>query len=148
MDETLYLVCSALLISIVVWLFNPFGKLYDLLSYLFRTDGGHAKLSEGVRSFEAMPGPKGLPYFGDLINFLKNSEFKQQIAELKNSFEKYGPVFKRTIVGTTIVLVQEPRDVEVVFKADGKYPLRPGGGFKAIELYRKSKNLPQGVAVL
>ncbi|KAL9965313.1 hypothetical protein ACROYT_G029094 [Oculina patagonica] len=148
MEEALYLVCSALLISIVVWLLNPFGKLHNLLSYLLRSDSGHANLSEGVRSFDEMPGPKGLPYFGDVINYLKNTEFKEQIAALKNSFEKYGPIFKRTIMGRRIIFVQDPRDVEIVVKADGKYPVRPSNAVKVGEMYKKSRDLPQGVAEL
>ena len=148
MDETLYLVCSGLLISIVVWLLNPFGKLHNILSYLLRADSGHANLPEGVRSFEEIPGPKGLPYFGDLINYLLNTEFKPRMAALKSSFEKYGPIFKRTIMGRTIVLVQDPRDVEIVFKADGKHPVRPGEVLKASEMYSKSRNLPKGLVTL
>ncbi|XP_078380883.1 cytochrome P450 10-like isoform X2 [Oculina patagonica] len=148
MDEALYLVCSALLISIVVWLLNPFGKLHNFLSYLLRRDNGpHSNLSEGVRSFDEMPGPKGLPYFGDVINYLKNFEFKAQMAELKNSFEKYGPIFKRTIMGRTIVFIQDPRDVEIVFKADGKYPVRATRSTAGV-MYRKSRNRPQGVGAL
>ena len=148
MDEALYLVCSALLISIAVWLLNPFGKLCNLISYLLRRDTGNAKLSEGVRLFEEMPGPKGLPFFGDLINHLRNSEFKQMMIEIKSSFDKYGPVFKKTIMGTAIVFVQDPRDVEIVFKADGKYPKRPGTAFSADEMYKKSRNLPTSVGSL
>ena len=146
MDEALYLACSALLISIVVWLLNPFGKLHYIL-YLFR-ESGHANLPEGVRSFEEIPGPKGLPYFGDLINYLQNTEFKPQMAALKSSFEKYGPIFKRTIMGRTMVYIQDPRDVEIVFKAEGKYPKRPANIFKAGAMYRKSRNLPRGLVAL
>ena len=143
MDEALYLVCSALLISIAVWLLNPFGKLSSILSFLLGTDYKSADLSEGVRPFEQLPGPKGLPYFGDLINYLKTSgEFKTQMAALKSSFEKYGPIFKRTIMGRTMVFVQDPRDVEIVFKADGRYPVRPKRAIKVSEVYRKSRNRP------
>ena len=145
MDEALYLVCSALLISIVVWLLNPFGKLHNIL---LRRESGHANLPEGVRSFEEMPGPKGLPYFGDLINYLRISEFKPRMAALKKSLEKYGPIFKRTIMGRTMVFVQDPRDVEIVFKAEGKYPIRPANIFKAGTMYREIRNLPPGLLSL
>ena len=109
---------------------------------------GHAKLSEGVRSLEEMPGPKGLPFVGDLFNYLKNSEFKPMMNELKNSFEKYGPIFKRTIMGRTMIWIQDPRDVEIVFKADGRHPMRPGDFLKSDEMYRKSRNLPFNLASL
>ena len=113
-----------------------------------RANSGLAKLSEGVRSFEEMPGPKGLPFLGDLINHLKNTEFKPMMTEIKSSFEKYGPIFKKTIMGTAIVFVQDPTDVEIVFKADGKYPMRPGSAFKADEMYKKSRNLPTSMGSL
>ena len=142
MDEALYLVCSAFLISIAVWVLNPFGKLSSLLSYLLGTDCGSADLSEGVQPFEKMPGPKGLPYFGDVISYLGSGEFKTQMAALKSSFEKYGPIFKRTIMGRTMVFVQDPRDVEIVVKADGRYPVRPKRAIKVSEVYRKSRNRP------
>lgn len=150
MNDALTLVCSALLISIVVWLLNPLAKLHTLLSYLLRGDtGSHiANHSEEVRSFEEMPGPRGLPFFGDLINYVRKTKFKPQMAMLQTSFEKYGSIFKTTIMGTTIVSIQDPRDVEIVFKGDGKYPVRPGEVVKIGEWWRKSRNLPKNVAAL
>ena len=149
MDDALYLVYSALLISIVVWFLNPLAKLCTLLSFLSRGDtGSHANHSEGVRSFEEMPGPKGLPFVGDLINYLRTTEFKLRIAALQTSFQEYGPVFKRKIMSRTIVFVQDPKDVEIVFKADGKYPMRPGDGLRIDETYKKSRNLPQNIILL
>lgn len=149
MDDTLSLVWLALLISIVVWFLNPLAKLHTLLSCLSRGDtGSHANQSEGIRSFEAMPGPKGLPFFGDLINYLRTTEFKLRMVALQTSFEKYGPIFKRTIMGRTIVFVQDPKDVEIVFKADGKYPMRPNDGMRIDKTYKKIRNLPQTIMTL
>ena len=95
-----------------------------------------------------MPGPKGLPYFGDIINYLKASEFKENMKALENDFAKYGPIFKRTIMGTTIVSEKHPTDVETVFKAEGRYPMRPVQSTEVFDEYRKSRNLPKGVAGL
>ena len=149
MDDALSLVCSALLISVIVWLLNPLAKLHTILSYLLRGDtGSHANHSEGVRSFEEMPGPQGLPFFGNLINYIRKTKFKPQMAMLQTSFEKYGPIFKSTVMGKTLVFVQDPRDVEIVFKADGKYPVRPGEFAKIGDYYRKSRNLPINVGAL
>ena len=108
-----------------------------------------AKLPDGVRSFDDMPGPKGWPFFGDIFSFLyKDSDFKQQIAQLKSNFAKYGPIFKRTILGRTIVLIQDPKDVEIVIKADGKYPMRPKQGLvTAFDKYMKSTGRPKGIAL-
>ena len=149
MDDALSLVCSALLISIVVWLLNPLAKLHTLLSYLLREDTvSHTNHSEEVRTFEMMPGPKGLPYFGDVVNYLRTTKFKPQMAALQTSFEKYGPIFKRTILGRTIVSVQDPSDVEIVLKAEGKYPVRPNAVSKVDQAYKKSRNFPQSLLAL
>ena len=149
MDDTLSLVWLTLLILIAVWFLNPLAKLHTLLSCLSRGDtGSHANHSEGIRSFEAMPGPKGLPFFGDLINYLRTTEFKLRMVALQTSFEKYGPIFKRTIMGRTSVFVQDPKDIEIVFKADGKYPMRPNDGTKIDETYKKIRNLPQTIMAL
>ena len=149
MDDALSLVCSALLISIVVWLLNPLAKLHTTLNYLFRGDtGSHANRSVGVRSFEEMPGPQGLPFFGDLINYVRKAEFKPQMMMLQTSFEEYGPIFKSAVMGKTVVFIQDPRDVEIVFKADGKYPVRPGELAKIAEWYRTSRNLPKNLIAL
>ena len=145
MDETLYLFFSALLVSVVVWLLNPFGKLHMLMNYLLRRDSGmQADLPEGIRSFEEMPGPKGWPILGDLLNFLRNSEFKPMMAELKSLFGKYGPIFERNLMGATVVCVKDPKDVEVVLKADGKYPVRPMAQFlRWIKSTRKAEIFPK-----
>lgn len=152
MDNTFNVVCSALLISVVVWWINPFGKLYNLLILLFKSLYGAetTNRADGVRCFEEMPGPEGLPYFGDVINYLKtsSSEFKEQMAALKSNFEKYGPVFKRTVMGKTIVCIKDPKDVETVFKADGKYPRRPDEIFKPVKLYFKSRKKPTFIGSL
>ena len=90
-----------------------------------------------------MRGPKGLPYFGDVLNYLKTSEFKDYMKALQSDFEKYGPIFRRTIMGKTTVLIKDPKDVETVYKADCKYPMQPTeiGKESPMEQYRKSRNL-------
>lgn len=145
MDEPLYLVCSALLISVVIWMLNPFEKLQSLLSSILKKDHG---FPEGVRSFEEIPGPKGLPYFGDVLYFARTSEFIAQMSALQNAFQKYGPVFKRTVMGKTTVFFESPTDVEAVFKSDGRHPMRPDEIFKPQQEYMKSKQLPEGLASL
>lgn len=51
-------------------------------------------------------------------------------------------------MGRTIVFVQDPKDIEIVFKADGKYPMRPNDGTKIDETYKKIRNLPQTIMAL
>ena len=111
-------------------------------------NSGSAKLPDGVRSFDDMPGPKGWPFFGDIFSYLyKDSTLTQQVALLKSNFAKYGPIFKRTIMGRTVVSIQNPKDVEIVIKADGKYPMRPKQLFKVVEEYSKSRGRPKVIVL-
>ena len=146
MDDSLYLFCSGLVIAALIWLFNPFGKLESLIGCLLNS--GSAKLPDGVRSFDDMPGPTGWPFFGDIFSYLKDADFKQRIAQLKSNFAKYGPIYKRTILGRNVVLIQDPKDVETVIKADGRCPMRPKQtSLKAVEEYSKSRGIPKGLVV-
>ena len=146
MDEGLYMVCSALLISIAIYLLGPFEKLQNLLRYLLKSE---ADLPEGVRSFKEIPGPWGLPYFGyDAFSFVKTVKFDEQMAVLRNAFAKYGPVFKKTVMGRTIVFFEDPSDVEAVFKGDGRFPVRSDDLFKPQREYMNSRKLPEGLASL
>ena len=95
MDEAFYVACSALFISIVIWLLNPFEKLQNVLNYVLKRD---TDLPEGVRPFDEIPGPRGVPYFGDVLSFVKTYEFDEQMAALQNAFAKYGPIFKKTVM--------------------------------------------------
>ena len=147
MDDSLYLFCSGLVIAALIWLFNPFGKLENLMGCLLNSES--AELPDGVRSFDDMPGPKGWPFFGDIFSYLKDADFKQQIAKLKSNFAKYGPIFKMTILGRTVVLIQDPEDVEIVIKADGRYPMRRRRKlvFKVDEEYSKSRGRPKTIVL-
>ena len=71
----------------------------------------------------------------------------QQAALLKSNFAKYGPIFKRTIMGRTVVSIQNPEDVEIVIKADGRYPMRPKLVFKVDEEYSKSRGRPKATVL-
>ena len=145
MDEGLYMVCSALLISIVIWLLNPFETLQNLFRYLLKSD---TDLPEGVRSFDEIPGPWGLPYFGDdVFSFVTRTvKFDEQMAALRNAFAKYGPIFKKIVMGRRVVFFEDPSDVEAVFKGDGRFPVRSDDLFKPQKEYMNSRKLPEGLA--
>ena len=142
MDEALYIVCSVLIIPIVMWLLQPFEKLQNLLK-------SNTDLPEGVRSFDEIPGPWGLPYFGnDAFSFVKRVTFDEQMAALREAFEKYGPIFKKTVMGRTIVFFEDPNDVEAVFKGDGRFPVRSDDLLRPQREYMNSRKLPEGLASL
>ena len=147
MDDTLYFMTTALLILVVILIVNPFGKLHNLLRQLLKDP--KENLSDGVRSFKDLPGPKGLPYFGDILNYIKtSSDFNRLLKNHLENFDKYGPIYKRTVMGRTEIFIKNPTDVEAVFRGDGKNPMRPEMIFRAQREYMSSKNLPEGLASL
>ncbi|XP_058964267.2 1,25-dihydroxyvitamin D(3) 24-hydroxylase, mitochondrial-like [Pocillopora verrucosa] len=147
MDDTLYFMTTALLISVVIWIVNPFGKLHNLLRQLLKDP--KENLPDGVRSFKDLPGPKGLPYFGDILNYIKtSSDFNRLLKNRQENFEKYGPIYKRTVMGRTVIFIKNPTDVEAVFRGDGIHPMRPEMIFRAQKEYMISKNLPEGLTTL
>ena len=142
MDEALYIVCSVLIIPIVMWLLQPFAKLQNLLK-------SNTDLPEGVRSFDEIPGSWGLPYFGnDAFSFVKTVTFDEQMAAPRDAFAKYGPIFKKTVMGRTIVFFEDPSDVEAVFKGDGRFPVRSDDLLRPQREYMNSRKLPEGLASL
>ena len=81
--------------------------------------------SDGVRSFEDIPGPNGLKFMMDLLT--KSEGFTKAYKLYKRLFEEHGPIYKETLTMKPAVTVHviDPEDFEKVFRAEGKYPRRP-----------------------
>lgn len=138
MEVDLYLICVALLIVIIAaWILDPIQTLLQLLRKIL--GGGNTN----GRSFADIPGPSGLPFVGRALHYVKNSTTLKEflIMHGRTYFEQYGPIYKETIMGKTIVYISDPKDAETVYKAEGKYPRRVIPQFKAIEKYYKSKDM-------
>lgn len=138
MEVDLYLICVALLIVIIAaWILDPIQTLLQLLRKIL--GGGNTN----GRSFADIPGPSGLPFVGRALHYIKNSTTLKEflIMHGRTYFEQYGPIYKETIMGKTIVYISDPKDAETVYKAEGKYPRRVIPQFKAIEKYYKSKDM-------
>ena len=78
-----------------------------------------------VKPFEDIPGPRGLPFIGISLDLLRSGSKMVEI--LNKRVEKYGPIYKEKMFPSfdKLVIVADPKDIEVVFRADGKYPDRP-----------------------
>lgn len=79
-----------------------------------------------ARPFSAIPGPKGLPLIGSLLDYSRFGRFsfeRMHIGKLEN-YQKYGKIYREKI-GRYIVQLFDPLDIEKVYRAEGKYPLRP-----------------------
>ncbi|XP_059176944.1 probable cytochrome P450 12a5, mitochondrial [Physella acuta] len=83
-----------------------------------------------VKPFEEIPGPKGIyniPFVGSVLHFKPFGKFTPQTTHklIDSLHEKYGPVV-RVQLGRKCVLLEDIKDIEAVFRNEGKYPNRPG----------------------
>ena len=136
-DEALFAVYIAALLS-VAWFFNPFDKI---LKAWRSWNGLQGRLPEGVRRFSEIPGPRGLPYFGSVIQHIINAKSIQLMATQEKLFEHYGPIFKETVMGRTQVYVKRPTDVEAVFKGEGRYPKLASDMLEPLREYFTGRNM-------
>ncbi|CAH0558339.1 unnamed protein product [Brassicogethes aeneus] len=89
-------------------------------------------------SFDSIPGPYALPGIGTIYQYLPGIG-NYKFSELHhNGFKKlkaFGSVIKEEIVpGVNIVWLFNPRDIEAMFRYEGKYPQRRS--HLALEKYR------------
>ena len=81
---------------------------------------------ESVKSLQEIPGPKGLPLLGTSLEYARHKEKAHKL--LFERVKKYGKIYKEKMLSgyPMTVCVCDARDVETVFRSDGKYPLREG----------------------
>ncbi|XP_064488659.1 cytochrome P450 302a1, mitochondrial-like [Ornithodoros turicata] len=83
---------------------------------------------EGAKAFEEIPGPKPLPIIGNIWRYLPGIGEYDLTHMHRNAqllFKRYGPLVREVIVGDRVVVhVFDPRDMEQVFRHEGRYPSR------------------------
>lgn len=83
-----------------------------------------------VIPYEKIPGPKAVPLLGVAHHFLPGGQFHKK--ELKDFLQQmksaYGDVvrMKGTFGKPDLVFLFNPRDIEKVFRSEGKWPYRRG----------------------
>ncbi|KAH9509907.1 hypothetical protein Btru_044593 [Bulinus truncatus] len=98
-----------------------------------------------TKSFDEIPGPTGIhrwPVIGTFLNFYP---FTEHTAEntyqlLRNMYVKYGPVFRLQLGRDTVVLT-EPKDVDTVYRHEGRCPLRPNLSLREVYSRRTGTKL-------
>ncbi|EDV28484.1 uncharacterized protein TRIADDRAFT_51438 [Trichoplax adhaerens] len=105
----------------------------------------HSQMSN-VKTMDQIPGPKGLPFIGTLLDYAKNDGwgFKNFFAMAEKRRQEYGPIYKETIGNNRMVVVSTSEDAEKVLRAEGKYPNKKNLIVPIAE-YRKKRNLSMGV---
>ena len=87
-----------------------------------RTSVGSAECSLPPKPFSEVPGPKGLPLIGSLLDIVRT--VGRGHLDLKEKFDKYGPIIKVKLGGLTLVHVKDVDAIEKMHRLEGKYPRR------------------------
>ncbi|XP_066264146.1 cytochrome P450 10-like [Branchiostoma lanceolatum] len=102
-----------------------------------------------VRRFDEIPGPKGLPFIGTALDYSLLGRFPIHTKMANSTIERYktyGKIYREKIGPQEMVFVCDPKDIETVFRSDGRHPERPIP--QAIATYRRLRKKPLGVALL
>nr|UZM28237.1 disembodied [Henosepilachna vigintioctomaculata] len=80
------------------------------------------------KPFRNIPGPLSLPIIGTLYQYLpivgKYNFDKMHINGMKK-YKQFGPVVReRMLPGVNVVWLFDPKDIEIMFRCEGKYPNR------------------------
>ena len=105
-----------------------------------------------AKSFDEMPGPKGLPLIGTFLDYTKDLgggvRGYQRMHEMQQKrVQQYGPIFREKIFDRQTVTISNPDDVEYLFRNEGKWPRRDPP-FPLWEKYKEDRDQVQGVGSL
>ncbi|XP_048761818.1 cytochrome P450 10-like [Ostrea edulis] len=98
-----------------------------------------------VKSFDSIPGPKGLPIIGTLFDYMKKDglRFNKLFEAFRQRSLQYGPVYKEQIANMTTVVISDPSEYNKIIRAEGRYPKR-----RELDpwfMYREKKKMGQGL---
>ncbi|XP_066267336.1 probable cytochrome P450 49a1 [Branchiostoma lanceolatum] len=102
-----------------------------------------------ARPFDEIPGPKGLPLIGTALEYTPLGRFPVK-TNLRDSFRErtrtYGIIYREKLGPMDLVVISDPKEIEKVFRNEGRYPERLP--LMSMKIYRELKKLPAGVANL
>ena len=98
-----------------------------------------------AKPFSEIPGPRRLPFVGSALAVLSELRKNKPIYQLQQEWMmKYGTVYRVKIPTIPeMVMIYDPKDVEMMFRAEGKYPSRIP--FQAIRQARKELKIEMAV---
>ena len=93
-----------------------------------RAGGGTRSLTTPpteAKPFSEIPGPRRLPLIGSALTFLFEVGKKPILQLQKDLMNKYGLIYRAKVpTFPELVMIHDPQDIEVMFRAEGKYPSR------------------------
>ncbi|XP_050409155.1 probable cytochrome P450 12a5, mitochondrial [Patella vulgata] len=128
------------------------GHLSKLVRYRYNSTSAATQLSDinttNPKPFKDIPAPTGIysiPKIGPLFLFKPFSKYNVfNIHELLDRLcDKYGSIMR---LGDALVFTSNPKDIEFVYKNEGKYPVRPG--LDILEVYLERTKKEKGLGVL
>ena len=105
-----------------------------------------------AKSFDEMPGPKGLPLLGTFLDYSKDlgggvRGYHRMHEMQQQRVQQYGPICREKIFNHQTVTISNPNDVEYLFRNEGKWPRRDPP-FPLWEKYKEDRDQMQGVGSL
>ena len=79
------------------------------------------------KPFHKIPGPRGLPFIGTGLECVWYTRFGEGLSIMNERVKQYGKISKEKMFcgQPEMITISDPKDVETVFRADGKFPNRP-----------------------
>ncbi|CAH1791274.1 unnamed protein product [Owenia fusiformis] len=100
---------------------------------------------DNAKPFSDIPGPRGLPVFGTLFQYTRGPYTIDTYPDaLIDRYKEYGPIFKETIAGNTIVHIFDPEEIKKLYAIEGKTPHVPPL-LETMQMYRKYRDMSPGL---
>ncbi|XP_076441430.1 cytochrome P450 10-like [Babylonia areolata] len=98
-----------------------------------------------VQPFEAVPGPKGLPIVGTLLDYFKKDglKFSKMFEAYQARALQFGAVYKEQLGPIELVVISDPAEYAKVMRAEGKFPNRRE--MEPMVYYRQQRGLDLGL---
>ena len=82
-----------------------------------------------VKSFNEVPGPKGLLVIGTLLDYVRDQGqgargYTRMHVMQQRRIQQYGPIYREKIMNYETVTIANPDDVQFLFRNEGRYPTR------------------------